>query len=241
LASVVIEEALKVSHSYPDISVIFFYCKERDTQRNTFPSVAKAMLAQLLTQNPIIISYLYDQCLQSGKVTLSSPRDCSKILGTVLHAVPKTFIIIDGIDECEEKERKAMLNFFASLIDDVGIEPGKLRGLFVSQGLSDIKACLHMAKVLHLTEEHSKHDIEKYALRWSIRIQQRFIRMPDTARDHIVRLVCDGAEGMFLFARLVLENLFDQKCLEDLYYELEPDTFPNGFDQAYVLLFRYEI
>lgn len=214
------------------ISVAYFYCRDQDGQRNKFPSVAKAVLAQLLHQNPDILAYLYDECLKSGKIVLASPLDCVKVLSTILHAVPRTFIVIDGIDECEQKERKAILNFFTSAINKEGIEPGKLRGLFISQELSDIETALHSPETLRLTEEHNKLDIKNYAIRWSFQIQRRFNAMSDEAREHIVRLVCDGADGMFLFARLVLENLHGQQNLDDVYKELHPDTFPHGFDQA---------
>jgi hypothetical protein len=212
----------------------FFYCRDQDGQRNKFTSVVKAILAQLLRQNPIILPYLYDECLKSAKVTLASSQDCIKLLGTVLQAVPQTFLIIDGIDECEQKERRAILNFFTSVIASDDIKPGKLRGLFVSQELSDIETALHMAESLRLTEDHSELDIRNFAVKWAMRIQGRFTQMPDPAREHIVKLVCDGAGGMFLFAKLVLENLYDQENLENVYKELHPDTFPRGFDQAYV-------
>lgn len=193
------------------------------------------MLAQLLCQNPSILPYLYDECLKSAKVTLASSQDCIKLLDTVLQAVPRTFLIIDGIDECEQKERKAILNFFTSAIASDNIMPGKLRGLLVSQELGDIKTALHMAESLRLTKDHSELDIRNFAVKWAVRIQERFNQMPDPAREHIVKLVCDGADGMFLFAKLVLENLYDQENLENVYKELHPDTFPRGFDQAYVL------
>ena len=38
---------------------------------------------------------------------------------------------------------------------------------------------------------------------------------------------------MFLFAKLVLGNLYDQHNLEDVYKEMRPDIFPHGFKQAY--------
>lgn len=41
---------------------------------------------------------------------------------------------------------------------------------------------------------------------------------------------------MFLFARLVTLNLFEQTNRNDLENELHRDTFPNGLDQAYVHL-----
>jgi hypothetical protein len=37
---------------------------------------------------------------------------------------------------------------------------------------------------------------------------------------------------MFLFAKLVLTNLFAQATIEKLYEELQPGTFPKGFEQA---------
>lgn len=221
-----------MAESDHQLSVAYFYCKDEDSQRNTLLGVMKAIIAQLLTQNPGILPFLYDQCLKSGSITLASPTDCSKILSTVLQAVPKTFIVIDGIDECEEQERKTMLKYFMSLINDYTLDPGKIRGFFVSQPLSDIKSALRMAETLKLTEEHSKLDINNYAVRWANKIQQRFTKMPDAAKEQIVKNVCDGACRMFLFARLVLENLYGQENLESIYYELHPDTFPSGFDQA---------
>jgi hypothetical protein len=224
LASVLIKECSRIVQSS--------HCRDQDGQRNKFTSVAKAMLAQLLCQDPTVLPYLYDECLKSAKVTLASSHDCIKLLGTVLRAVPQAFIIIDGIDECEQTERKAMVNFFVSTITSDDIPPGKLRGLFISQELGDIKRALHTADSVRLTKDQSELDIKNFAVKWAARIQERFKLMPNPARKHIVKLVSDGADGLFLFARLVLENLYDQENLENVYKELHPDTFPRGFDQA---------
>ena len=212
LTSVIVEECInRVESKKDEMSLAYFYCRDKDDQRNKFVSVAKSMLAQLLRQNPDILAYLYDECLRSAKVTLASPQDCTRILDAVLQAVPKTFIVIDGIDECEQKDRKPILSFFVRAIKHA--DPARLRGLFVSQELSDIKTALHSFETLRLNEEHTKLDIRNYAVKWSFEIQGKFKAMTDAAREHIVHLVCEGSDGMFLFARLVLENLFGQKDL----------------------------
>jgi hypothetical protein len=234
LASVLIEECSRMVRLSKDLSFAFFYCRDKDEQRNKFASVAKSMLAQLLRQQPVILPYLYDECLKSAKVTLSSSQDCIRLLGTVLQAVPQTFLIVDGIDECEQKERKAMLNFFTSTITSDDIAPGKVRALFISQQLSDIMTGLHMADSMQLTKNHIELDIRNFAVKRAFEIQKKFNLIPDLAREHIVKLVCDGADGMFLFAKLVLQNLRDQENMDNVYMELHPDTFPKGFDQAYV-------
>lgn len=42
-------------------------------------------------------------------------------------------------------------------------------------------------------------------------------------------------QGMFLYASLVMDNLLHQLDLAAVRTELEPDVFPNGLNQAYVL------
>ena len=37
---------------------------------------------------------------------------------------------------------------------------------------------------------------------------------------------------MFLFAKLVTENLYEQTCPSDLKNELDPDNFPEGLKEA---------
>jgi hypothetical protein len=234
LASVLIEECSRIAELSKDSSFAFFYCRDQDEQRNKFVSVAKSMLSQLLRQQPVILPYLYDECIKSAKVTLTSPQDCIRLLGTVLRAVPQIFVIVDGIDECEPKERKAMLNFFTSTITSDDIALGKMRSLFISQQLSDIMAALHAADSIQLTKDHIELDIWNFAVKWAFEIQKKFNLMPDLMREYIVKLVCDGADGMFLFAKLVLQNLHDQENMDNVYKELRPDTFPEGFDQAYV-------
>lgn len=39
---------------------------------------------------------------------------------------------------------------------------------------------------------------------------------------------------MFLFAKLVLLNLYRQPSLQCLHQELHPSCFPKGLDEAYV-------
>jgi hypothetical protein len=63
--------------------------------------------------------------------------------------------------------------------------------------------------------------------------------MPEQLKQQIVKMVCGGADGMFLFAKLVLDNLHGQDNLEDICNELHPNTFPHGFEQALVLFIPF--
>jgi cyanate lyase len=43
---------------------------------------------------------------------------------------------------------------------------------------------------------------------------------------------------MFLFAKIVLDNLCDQISAFDFEYELKAENFPEGLDRAYVIIFE---
>jgi hypothetical protein len=219
-----------------NVSLIYFYCTDRERERNTFSSLAKSLLAQILKQNaekPEIIAFLYEECLKSCKATLGSHQDCVGILGTLLNTLDKTFIIIDGLDECDMKERKSIMRFFLSVIEKNSTEPGKFRCLFVSQDLKDIRNGLRDAGILHLTEKHVRQDIQNYAVWYTLKIRELHKSLPQAARNLIVKLVCEGSDGMFLFAKLVLKNLYAQKTLEGVCNELREDVFPHGLEKAY--------
>jgi hypothetical protein len=107
----------------------------------------------------------------------------------------QTYIIVDGIDECDLSERKAILSFFVPLVerDD---SPGRLRAIFVSQDESDIQRLLRAATILRLTDAHNQTDIENFAAHWSIKIQQKF-GLPDITGEYIRSVVCAGSDGTY--------------------------------------------
>jgi hypothetical protein len=162
-------------------------------QRRSFPALTRSLLVQLLSHNDVLLPYLYDQCIGSGQVSLVSSQTCDEILRTSLKTLSKTYVIIDGIDECDLVERKTILSFFTSLIEGAN-SAGNLRALFVSQDENDIRKLLRTASVLKLTDAHNKSDIESYTSQWSAKIQTKF-DLPEKTTNYIKSAVCDGSDG----------------------------------------------
>ncbi|KAH6702884.1 hypothetical protein BKA61DRAFT_619706 [Leptodontidium sp. MPI-SDFR-AT-0119] len=228
LASVIIEACQKVQ----SIAVIYFYCNYQDPQRKTFVAVARALLVQLLNLNDELLPYLYDKCIGSGQVSLVSSQLYKELLETALKTGSiQTFIVIDGLDECDPLERNAILSFLTPIVKAEG-PTGRLRALIVSQDENDIRKVFRGSPVLKLMDAHNKSDIEGYADHWCSEIQKKF-GLPVETIQYIRTAVCEGSDGMFLFAKLVLTNLFDQMTPEKLYKEIQPGTFPKGFEKAY--------
>lgn len=188
-------------------AVAFFYCKYQDEQKKTFRSIARAFLAQLLSQNEDLLPYLYDQCSVTGAVSLVSSEMCKELLEIALKTMPKTFIIIDGLDECDMVERKTILSFLTSVIEKSDT-PAKLRGLFISQDENDIRKHLRLAAALRLTENHNKRDIESFATKWSLQIQNKF-EISQPTQEYIASAVCEGSDGKLRPPNLTLCEVAD--------------------------------
>ncbi|KAF4454890.1 zinc finger protein [Fusarium austroafricanum] len=103
-----------------------------------------------------------------------------------------------------------------------------LRIIFSSQrdGVSDVLLKSHPSISLE-TSAHAE-DIRRYCVEFSKQIQQKF-RLSQKEQDNILSKVV----GMFLYARVVLNNLLNQVTLSDLNKEVHPDTFPRGIEDAY--------
>jgi hypothetical protein len=123
---------------------------------------------------------------------------------------PKLFIVIDGLDECEQAERKLLLDTFMDIVTQCEQDdPGKLRILVVSQDYSDIKRSLekHVLKTVALSASDNESDIETYVRGWVHRIAVRFPPFSEDMADYLRSRTVASAKGMWLFLGLLYYQL----------------------------------
>ncbi|KAN0113190.1 NACHT domain containing protein [Hyaloscypha variabilis] len=229
LASVIIEE-IQQKELAP---VAFFYCKHQNADKNKFISIIRAVLSQFVAQQRHVVPFYHDEGIASGELPLQSMKLCKKLLRYMLQNIPKGFLIIDGIDECDVNERKSLLDFLNEIIHLCdSTNPGKIRILILSREEPDIKKYLSIGTVVRLDSQDTLQDIELY-VRHRARLVQRKFGLNAEDQEYIEQNVLDRTQGMFLYAKLVMQNLEDQPSLHHLHKELEPDCFPSGLDEAY--------
>lgn len=229
LASVIIEKCLKEAR----FATGYFYCKDGDPDMNNCISVFKSLLGQLLTQYRDPVPYCYDRKSSSGELTLNSTHLTTQILDLFCQKIPKLYIIIDGLDECDTSERKQILTFFNKIVNRCdAYEPGKLRVLFISQDYNDIAKALSTAGIISLKPKDNENDIKGFVNKWAKKIQGKF-ELEDDLTGKIKLSTCEKAQGMFLFAKLVMLNLHAQTSREQLMFEIAESRFPKGLKEAY--------
>ena len=160
LASFVVEEARKLE-SNP--TVLFFYFKREDSDRNSFLSMARTLLSQILEQNHYTLDYFYSRCCSSGSAVLSSRLLVEELLSFALRNCQSAYIVLDGLDECcTRKERGEIASWFRDLIENGPPEiRNELHCMFISQHDSARKDYRDLPSIT-ADDDNNEEDIEAF-------------------------------------------------------------------------------
>lgn len=224
LASYIIEECRK----HPDVSVAYFYFAHRDPLRDNFFAMATTLAAQLM-QDETLVDYFHKAMRDSTSGLLPNKVEASTLLEFTLR-VRKTFVVLDGIDECSRDERKHICSWFRSVIDNLDrTKQDEIRCLFLSQEDGFAKKDLSMIPTFKMTPEHNKKDILSLSQATQARIETEFggpCRLGPQGLS-IADVVTGRANGMFIYAELVLHELETYPTPVSLQDEWSPEKFPE--------------
>ncbi|KAF6818826.1 zinc finger protein [Colletotrichum plurivorum] len=214
LSSLIIEEARGLARKP---TVLYFYCKSNDKERDNFISIARSLLIQLLDQSPDLLDFFYEKYKVSTEAMLTTIPDIEGLLDIAIKNCTSVYIILDGLDECPRDQRKTISQWFRSLVED--LPPAKsdlVRCLFVSQDDGIARKDFADVTSLKIMQEDNLKDINQYSTLWASKLQEKF-ELSDDERDGIADRIPESCGATY----------------EDLENELEPNTFPKGINDAY--------
>lgn len=236
----------------PSAISVCFYCRSTDEQKSGFLAVAKSLISQILPKTDSILDYLYEEACKSGEAILSTTALARELLEVTLQSCQRVYIVLDGLDEYPRDDRKQLTSWFQRLISGLPkAEFGRLRCLFVCQDDGFARKDLSMLSQIKITATQNRADIQSFCTEWHLKIEDKF--GPLEKREHnITNVVSARAQGkvlhlfqlsigiyilhrrleMFLYAKLVTWNLFEQTSFADFEAEICPDTLPDGLNQA---------
>lgn len=197
LASRVVDEAQRLK---PSPAVLYFYCKHSNAERDNFISIARTLLAQLLQHDDDLLGYLYESCCQSGESYLTSHHLINELLKFALDNCPSAYIVLDGIDECERAERKALVTWFRDYVENqpsqnrYGYGPDRVHCLFISRVNDARKDFSGLASVTVDTEKNEA-DIEEFSRTELVKLRAKFNTITDDLAEAIVSSIGELAAG----------------------------------------------
>lgn len=239
--------------SADSFSVSYFYFKHHQSKKSSLLSLLLALLAQLVTQDESLLDHVYQACRSAEPQQFRSLDEVSRHVSMALQSQSRSFVIIDGVDECTEASR--VLEWFESIMskqDDTSRDTDFNIRLFISGQRDGIleRQMSHYTRIDLETSSGHDQDIEAFTATMAIKIRERFSLDHEIEQDIVLRVtskaggmsssLCRRLEqdaltfnvGMFLYAQLVLNNLFSQTSKYDLKQELKAETFPEGLEQA---------
>ncbi|KAH7148334.1 hypothetical protein EDB81DRAFT_792040 [Dactylonectria macrodidyma] len=156
------------------------------------------------------------------------------LLKTFLVASGSTYIIIDGLDEMEECERQILLHRLIELSK----ECGDLRLLISSRSEDDISRRLQGKATTIRVDDRNSGSIQVY-VDWRCQDWMTSRQFNPATKGELLQFISQlsaKANGMFLYARIILDNLEQMSSLEEIRRELK--ALPNDLAGAYHRIFR---
>ena len=203
--------------------VAYFFCDTKDQSKRTMLSVLRTWIWQLLILRPDLEDNLTDPY---WKGEASSKSNLSRVLIDHLEKTDSCWIILDGLDECYMDDRKELLELCGQI-------SGHCKILIASRDEADIRLGIKEAvgsvgfAHTRITEKDNEKDIHSY-----LRNKVKYLTVgDDDLKIRITKELSSGADGMFLWVRLMLEHLNRQRSIAGI--EKALTQLPKGLDAIY--------
>lgn len=169
----IVEEARTLAVA-KDLKVLYFYCRHGDSERNSFVAMARCFLRDLLNANDQLIAHVYEAAATSKEPTLRTQNHSRDFLDTCLKAVGRTYVVLDGLDECDEGEQKVIAEWLRKYAEDSASTQEPSKCVFLSQDCHTTRSSLAKLPAIKISNADNRNDIESYCAWWSQKIKKEF-------------------------------------------------------------------
>ncbi|KAL7928885.1 hypothetical protein V8C35DRAFT_221248 [Trichoderma chlorosporum] len=197
--------------------VIHHFCTYLYTSSTTYEQILRSLLMQLLRKDSDLVAHVYEAFVLGKKSpTIPTLERLLQLLFKSLSNEPSkaeyTWIILDGLDECEQEKQArvvSLMNQIASDRSSSGITTCKV--LISSRTSPVLSNCLRKQQTISLSEEKISLEeaIRQYASQRLQSLEKKFHQLHISPEEvaNIEHGIAKKADGMFLYARLVLDYL----------------------------------
>ncbi|KAF7586870.1 hypothetical protein BBP40_008217 [Aspergillus hancockii] len=193
------------------ISIGYYFFKDDNPQTMSFHQALRDLAFQLSKSDPLYQKYLrtieeYEQIstLESAWRLLFVDYFLKKP-----NIESTAYILLDAVDEALDEERR----IFVGLAKDLYSNKSRLQLAIVGRPyISDqlLEGLEGQAPTLHVTKQKNSGDISRY-IHANIKKSPVLRRVSAKLRDEIVDRLSAGAEGMFLWVNLMLQELVKKR------------------------------
>ncbi|KAK2729382.1 nacht domain protein [Colletotrichum kahawae] len=207
-------------------AVIYFFCRhdlpESLKCRTIIGSLARQYLSQLSIESQLF----------TDDVPILDPSAMTQLMVSSINK-GRTYLLVDGLDECPIEERRSILQCLSRLQNTPNCQLGYSARLSAEDLLGDV-----IKFTWHISMPNTNPDIESY-------INSELSRRKD-ARElvtsdnqlimHIRKALLEGSNGMFLWVSLQLDAICSEASDHDIREALE--SLPKDLNETYAPILK---
>lgn len=192
-SSTIIEDLIRHCQSNPTFRVAYFYFDFVNEQEQRYESFLRSLVAQLFAQNMSIPETL--QTLYSNSQDGQQQPKTDEVVATLesfLEESRETYIILDALDECTDREE------ILALIREIhGNKTRKLHILATSRRKRDIEEALERLNTgqVRIQDAQTRQDIQLY-IRKRLDNDTMLKKWPEAVKIEAENALMDGAHGL---------------------------------------------
>ncbi|KAF2760464.1 ankyrin [Pseudovirgaria hyperparasitica] len=186
------------------VPVLFFFFRHIIEKNRTSRSLLRDWLSQLLPSSAILQVSLWEHVESKVALETVSSEELWRHLQTALKSLPRAYCIVDALDEMELDHK------FLERLNRLGtLKPKTIKLLMTSRPKQYLQQALRDPEVIHvsLEEELVKRDIALFVRQRAGKLVTHGINLE--LQNLVCETVCERSQGLFLYARLMLEQITD--------------------------------
>ncbi|KAJ5959510.1 uncharacterized protein N7479_006660 [Penicillium vulpinum] len=223
-----VQDLLKSSPTHAGFA--YFYCNRNEKNQSDPLCVLQSYVRQLSTAVGSTghirkrLQSVSDEARRQGS-HLGFEACKIQILESV-NGYSHTTIIIDALDECDKEQRWRLINVIQDLVSK---SDQPLKVFISSRPDFDIKTQFS-GKSIEIRAINNQGDIEKF-VNAEIDKPRQWMPISPSLRSDIVRILCEGSDGMFQWAYLQIKQVLELPTELDIRDRL--GRLPIGLKEAY--------
>ncbi|CAG8952745.1 hypothetical protein HYFRA_00008989 [Hymenoscyphus fraxineus] len=203
----------------PDLTVSYYFCNSNDTGK-VCGQILTTVVLHILRQHPDTAALITNDFVYRG-LGCGMPQ-LKTLIPKLLQLIGYTRIIVDGIDECSKENQKSIMK--------------ELQPLFIS---GNCKILFSSRKEVHIREKLSKQprvsldgrpEVDQDIRTFIKHKLAKLCTSDQDLLDRIEAILVGRANGMFLWVRLVINEL--KYCYSDAAMEETVTNLPRGLKAA---------
>ncbi|KAL1840937.1 hypothetical protein VTJ49DRAFT_7596 [Mycothermus thermophilus] len=221
---------------YHGHKVLYLFCRE--AVGLDMSDRINCLTLQMVKRDRKVLKELVQHYEEHQGKQLSFPKEAVRVFQAALRMFGPCFIFLDGLDECDKKDREVLISTMRHAVDEI---TQGLRIMCTSRDERDLERLLGSGDVtdLPIVERFTSNDIR-------LMIQDEILKQPELAErlkdspsqlsEDIINNLTTNARGMFLLPKLVIEELNAKPSTEGIYKLL--DNLPENLHDVYMVAVR---